>query len=136
MRTLLELTMIGNLGKNSEIKVFNSGKTYLSFDVCHNDKWQSEHGLVERSTWVSCLYALSEKAIKDGKLNLEKGCAVMLRGNMSTNHYKNNNGVDCVGINMQVTSLNIIGKIEKKPEDAIPPAPMKKYNAETGDLLP
>ena len=111
MRTQLTVELLGRVGQNSELKKFSNGKIYLSFTVAHNEQWKDANGQpVERTVWVSVLYAQKE----DTKLTLEQGTAILLRGTISTTIYKDKNGMQQVGLNLNARELAIIGRIERK----------------------
>lgn len=110
---MLELTIIGNLGSDAEVKEFN-GKKFLGFSVAHTEKYKKTTGEeVSTTTWVSCL-----KRIKDeSKLAnyLKKGTQVYIRGSVSANAYTNSHGEMVAGINCSVRELQLLGRKESAP---------------------
>lgn len=52
---MIKLEIIGNLGADAEVKVYN-GKKFVSFRVAHTDKWVDQNtGVIStQTTWVSC----------------------------------------------------------------------------------
>ena len=51
---MLNATVIGNLGADAEIRVYND-KKFVSFKVAHTDSWKGEDGVKHETTqWVSC----------------------------------------------------------------------------------
>ena len=75
---MIKMEIIGNLGADAEVKVYNGNK-FVSFRVAHSDKWVDQQtGVIStQTTWVSC--SLNGDG---GGLTpyLKKGTKVFLRG--------------------------------------------------------
>lgn len=75
---MIKLEIIGNLGADAEVKVYNGNK-FVSFRVAHTDKWVDQNtGVISTQiTWVSC--SLNGDG---GGLTpyLKKGTKVFVRG--------------------------------------------------------
>lgn len=75
---MIKMEIIGNLGADAEVKVYNGSK-FVSFRVAHTDKWiDQQAGVINtQTTWVSC--SLNGDG---GGLTpyLKKGTKVFLRG--------------------------------------------------------
>lgn len=75
---MIKMEIIGNLGADAEVKVYNGSK-FVSFRVAHTDKWiDQQTGVIStQTTWVSC--SLNGDG---GGLTpyLKKGTKVFLRG--------------------------------------------------------
>ena len=75
---MIKLEIIGNLGADAEVKVYN-GNEFVSFRVAHTDKWVDQNtGVIStQTTWVSC----SLNGDGDGLTPyLKKGTKVFVRG--------------------------------------------------------
>lgn len=73
-------TVIGNLGADAEVKVYND-KKFVAFKVAHTDAWKGEDGVKHENTqWISC--ALNGDG---GSLlpYLKKGVKVCVTGSLS-----------------------------------------------------
>ena len=75
---MIKMEIIGNLGADAEVKVYNGSK-FVSFRVAHTDKWvDQQSGVIStQTTWVSC--SLNGDG---GGLTpyLKKGTKVFVRG--------------------------------------------------------
>lgn len=75
---MIKMEIIGNLGADAEVKVYNGNK-FVSFRVAHTDKWVDQQtGVIStQTTWVSC--SLNGDG---GGLTpyLKKGTKVFVRG--------------------------------------------------------
>ena len=109
---MLELTIIGNLGKDAEQKDIN-GRPVMTFNVAHSEKGADGQ---ERTTWVSCI-----RNIKDGNnallQYLRKGTRVYLRGKVYTKIYN-----DTATLNCNVTYIELLGSSQQSAQTAHQPA--------------
>jgi len=100
---MLELTIIGNLGKDAEQKDIN-GRPAMTFSVAHSEKGADGQ---ERTTWVSCI-----RNIKDGNNTLlqylKKGTRVYVRGKVYTKIYN-----DTATLNCNVTYIELLGSSQQ-----------------------
>lgn len=112
MKTFLKTELLGNLGRDSEYKKFDNGNTYLSFSVAHNESYTDGKGnKIEKTIWVACLYKMPKE-----NLSLEKGCVVLVKGNLSTKLYTDEQKIQRISHNLNVNELQIIGKLEQRKE--------------------
>ena len=72
------MEIIGNLGADAEVKVYNGNK-FVSFRVAHTDKWVDQQtGVIStQTTWVSCSLNGDGGALTP---YLKKGTKVFVRG--------------------------------------------------------
>lgn len=98
---MIELTIIGNLGKDAELKTINKNN-YSSFSVAITEKRNGQ----DITTWVSCM-----KLDKDGNLTkyLNKGKKVFLRGRPSVGAYTNQRGEMKADITLWANDLEFLG---------------------------
>lgn len=108
---MLELTLIGNLGKDAEQKEIN-GRPVMTFNVAHSEKGADGQ---ERTTWVSCI-----RNIKDGNNSLlqylKKGTRVYVRGKVYTKIYN-----DTATLNCNVTYIELLGSSQQSAQAAHQP---------------
>lgn len=119
---MLELTIIGNLGRDAEQRSIN-GRDYITFSVCHSDKYTDKNGTTrEQTTWVSCYKTLPSKILP----YLRKGTKVYLRGTFTVKHTRTH-GNDYVNINCNVSKIQILSSPADTRAEAssipLPPPP-------------
>lgn len=75
---MIKLEIIGNLGADAEVKVYNGNK-FVSFRVAHTDKWVDQNtGVIStQTTWVSCSMNGDGGGLTP---YLKKGTKVFVRG--------------------------------------------------------
>ena len=77
---MLILSILGNLGRDAEVKTIND-KQYLSFSVASTEKRNNE----EQTTWISVLYPYQEALVPF----LKKGQQVYVSGRLKAGIYQN-----------------------------------------------
>ena len=88
MSSLNLVQLIGNLGKDPEIKSMNSGDKVANFSVACTEKWKTKEGeSKERTEWVNIvcwgngLVGVIEKYVK-------KGSRIYVQGQLRTRKYE------------------------------------------------
>lgn len=114
--------IIGNLGKDAEVKEFN-GEKYTLFNVAVSRKTKDN----TITTWYSCFkFGDNPNLLK----YLTKGTKLFVRGNLSTKEYESQGGKK-FSLNINVSGLEFVGGAsEEKKEE---PKPAKR---DLGDDLP
>jgi single-strand DNA-binding protein len=117
----------GNLGKDAEVKVTQSGMSVCSFSVAV----KSGYGDKEKTTWANC--ALFGKRA-EGQLPqyLKKGAQVCISGQLTLDEWKADDGTTQKSLKVSVDELDLIGG---KPEGNAPAQrqPQQQAAPATGD---
>lgn len=87
--SFLKTTMIGNIGKDAEVKEF-SGSQWLSFSVAISNG-KDEQGNYRPSTWCECVYKFNPQTQDWLKRSLVKGSLVYVEGRPRVTAYVNKN---------------------------------------------
>lgn len=112
-----KVIVIGNLGKDPEVKNLESGKTVASFPVAANEPYKDQSGnKVDNTEWFNCVIwgKLAEIA---GKY-LKKGYQVYLEGKQQTRSWQNDAGETKYRTEMLVHTMKMLGG--KPAEDDLP----------------
>lgn len=111
---MLQIEVIGNLGKDAEVKEF-SGKKYTCFSVAHTENVRAQkpgEPPVQRTTWLSIYW------YGDGGSTfqyLKKGAKVFVRGTMRNNLYTDRTGQTRVDINVNAREVYLCGSSPAQP---------------------
>ena len=113
---MLQVTLIGNLGGNAEIKAAD-GREFVAFRVAHNEGYTDANGnKVDRTQWIDCTINCSNgrPAVLPYLL---AGTMVCVIGTMSTRVYSSEKD-RCMkaGVTIHVQKLELLGG----QSDAIP----------------
>jgi single-strand DNA-binding protein len=102
--------LIGRLGKNPEVKTFESGKTLATFSVATNESYHNAKGeKIEETQWHN-IVAWGKLADIAGKY-LKKGSEVALQGKLIHRDYESN-GVKKYITEISATELMMLGSKE------------------------
>lgn len=118
---MIKLEVIGNLGADAEVKVYNGNK-FVSFRVAHTDKWvDRQTGVIStQTTWVSC--SLNGDG---GGLTpyLKKGTKVFVRGtpNFVTYSSPATHKIE-TGVNLFVREIELCGGHQEQEQNNTNPA--------------
>lgn len=86
-----KVTLIGNVGKNPEVRALDNGTKKANFSLATNENYKDKSGEWQQQTeWhnIVAWRALAEKA----EQSLHKGSTVYLEGKISTRTYKDKDG--------------------------------------------
>jgi single-strand DNA-binding protein len=91
-RSVNKAILIGNLGKDPELRYTNSGVAVATFSLATNESWRDPEGnLQERTQWHN-IVAWRKLAEICGEY-LKKGSKVYLEGRLQYRNYDDKNGV-------------------------------------------
>lgn len=107
-----KVTLIGNLGKDPEVRHFDNGGSVARLTLATNESYKDKEGVWQNQTeWhnVIAWRALADRAEKD----LKKGSLVYVEGKIRTRSYKDNAGVDKYVTEVEALTLRSLDKREK-----------------------
>ena len=88
-----KVILVGNLGKDPEVRHLESGSTVARFSVATNENYQDRNGEWQTQTeWhnIVCWRRLAENAEK----SLKKGSLIYLEGKLATRKWQDKDGND------------------------------------------
>lgn len=87
--------LIGNLGKDPEIRSLNSGDRVCNFSLACSESWKDKTSgeRKEKTEWVSVVI-FNENLVKVSENYLKKGSKVYLEGSLQTRKYTDQAGVE------------------------------------------
>ncbi len=108
MASVNKIFILGNLGKDPEIRYAADGTTFASFSVATTEKWKSKSGeMNEHTEWhrVSFAGRLAEIA----KEYLQKGSPVFVEGSIRTRKWTDKDGNEKYSTEVKGLSLQLLG---------------------------
>lgn len=107
---MLELKIIGNIGRDAELRSMDNGRKVISFNVAHSENFTNREGVKEqRTTWVSCsIWRNSDQSTKIVDY-LKKGQQVYLSGKPDANSWTDQNNQVRAGLRLQVVNVELLG---------------------------
>lgn len=114
------MTIIGNLGRDAEIREVN-GTRVITFSVAHSEKYRDRNTnlMSERTTWIRCSFWRDPDKVGVAQY-LKKGKMVLVEGVPSVNVYVNNQGQPAGSLECRVTELRLLGGGSSEPMSTTP----------------
>ncbi len=116
------VTLVGNLGKDPEVRHFENGGSVARITVATNENYKDKEGNWQTQTeWhnVIAWRTNAERAEKE----LKKGSMVFVEGKLKTRSYKDANGIDRIITEVEATTLRSLEKRERSEFPNTPPLP-------------
>ncbi|MDI6802251.1 MAG: single-stranded DNA-binding protein [Bacteroidota bacterium] len=90
-KSLNKVMLIGNLGKDPELRYTANGTAVASFSIATTDSWKNTEGAVQERTEWHNIIAWNKLAEVCGEW-LKKGQKVYIEGNIRTRNYDDKDG--------------------------------------------
>ena len=94
MSSVNKVTLLGNVGKDPEIRNMQSGDRVATFSVATSESWKSKNGEKKEKTQWHNIVVFNQPLIKVIESYVTKGSKIYLEGQLETRKYTDNNGVD------------------------------------------
>jgi single-strand DNA-binding protein len=123
--------LIGNLGKDVETKILESGKSVCNFSVATSETWKDKNTgeKKEKSEWHN-IVVFDKLAVVCANF-LKKGSKVYIEGKIQTRKWTDKNGVDRYTTEIVATEMKMLSskKDSDQPAKAAPAAaPADDFN--------
>ena len=107
--TINKTFILGNLGRDPEIHVTQSGTEIARFTVATSDRFTDKNGeKQERTEWHRVVIFGNGLINKVVKPYLNKGSRVHIQGNLRTDKYTDKNGVERYSTDIVVENLTLL----------------------------
>lgn len=95
MSSVNKVILVGNLGKDPEVRRMNNGDQVCSFSVATSERWRDKASgeMKERAHWHN-IVIFSENLVKVADMYLKKGSKVYLEGSLQTRKWTDQAGVE------------------------------------------
>lgn len=130
-----KVTLIGNLGKDPEVRHFENGGSVARITVATNESYRDKDGNWQTQTeWhnVVAWRVLADRAEKD----LKKGSLVYIEGKLKSRSYKDNAGVDKYVTEVEALTIKSLEKRERSEGGynsvPLPNSPNEYSNSNSG----
>lgn len=90
--TINKVEIQGFLGRDAEVKTFESGRTLVNMSVATSESYKNNKGeWVNSTSWHNVTYWRNKK---DEQVNFKKGELVLVQGKLNTRKYTDKSGQD------------------------------------------
>ena len=108
-----KVILIGNAGRDAEVRATASGKSVANFSLAVNEPFRDKNnGNRQRVEWVRCV-AWNKAAQIASKL-ITKGKQVFVEGRLQTRQFEDQQGMTRTVTEVVVTSLRVLGAATHK----------------------
>lgn len=106
-----KVTLIGNLGKDPEIRHFEGGSSVTKFSLATNENYLDKSGQWQTQTeWhnIVCWGSTAQRAEKQ----LKKGMLVYCEGKIGTRKWQDKEGIDRYSTDISINTFRVLEKRE------------------------
>lgn len=143
MASVNKAILVGNLGKDPEIRYMTSGEAVASATLATTDKWKDKSGEKQEKTEWHNLTFFGRQAEIAGEY-LKKGSQIYVEGRISTEKWQDKEGKDRYTTKIIVQQMQMLGGkssgsgsfevVENKPASSSGGAPAKSAPAAKGSF--
>ena len=124
MASVNKVTIIGNLGKDPELKFMPNGDAVCNFSVATTDTWKDKAGeKQERTEWHNIV--MYRKVAEIAGEFLKQGSSVYLEGRLQTRKWQTKEGQDRYTTEVVADSMQMLGKKSEGEQTNSKPAAKK-----------
>jgi single-strand DNA-binding protein len=107
MASLNKAILLGNLGRDAEVKYTASGQCIISFSLATSEKWNGRDGQQhERTDWHNVVYFPKSEAVAE---YLTKGKTVMVEGAIQHEEWTDKDGQKKRATKIKASTVQLMG---------------------------
>lgn len=119
MASVNRVILIGNLGRDPEIRYMPSGDAMASLTLATTDTWKGKDGEKQERTEWHRISAFGRLAEIMGEY-LKKGSQVYIEGSLTTRKYTDKDGVEKYSTEIRATEMKMLGGRERGDGESRP----------------
>lgn len=116
---LNKVALIGNLGRDGELRYTQSGQAVMNLSVATNEFYKKDGEQVKHTEWHRCI-VWGERAEKAAPL-YTKGKQVYIEGRLRTRQWEDKDGVPRYTTEIMATNHQLLGPAPAGRPDSAPP---------------
>lgn len=114
-----KVILIGNLGKDPEIRATQDGREIANLTVATSESWKDKGGNRKEKTEWHRVVIFNEALVVICKMYIRKGAKLYLEGSLQTRKWQDKNGKDCYTTEVVLQGYNsVLTMLSGKTEDA------------------
>lgn len=134
MASVNKVILIGNLGKDPDLRYTPSGQAVATFSLATNDRYKDKDGqMVERAEWHNIV--VWGKQAETTKEYLKKGRQIFVEGRIAYRTYDDREGNKRYITEVVAQRIQFLGRREETPE-TVPAEPDMEAPASEEENLP
>ncbi len=122
MGSINKVILIGNVGKEPEIRTFDNGNRVATFFLATSESWKDKHtGERKEKTEWHRIAIFNDHIVKVVQDYVRKGYKLYIEGQLETRKWQDNDGRDCYATEVTLRqfsgNLTILSGAKEKDED-------------------
>jgi single-strand DNA-binding protein len=94
MSSVNKVTLIGNVGKDPEVRRMSSGDSVVNFSIATSERWKGKDGSAKEKTEWHNVVVFDDRLAKVVQDYVHKGSKLYLEGQLQTRKWTDKNGVE------------------------------------------
>jgi single-strand DNA-binding protein len=135
--SLAQITVVGNLGKDPELRSMPNGTPVASFSICANQRGTDSQGQrTEKQIWFNAnVYGNSAKAVAE---HLRKGDQALVQGRIDPDIWTGDDGKARLNLVVNASTVQFLGKRRAagEPSGEAEATSEAEVGGEPGDKIP
>jgi single-strand DNA-binding protein len=115
MASVNKAILVGNLGRDPEMRYSASGDAIANFSIATTETWKDKGGQKQEKTEWHRITAFGKLAEIAGEY-LKKGSSVYVEGRIQSNEYTDKEGVEKVSYGVVIDKLQMLGGKQTESE--------------------
>ncbi|MBE5529474.1 single-stranded DNA-binding protein [Laribacter hongkongensis] len=112
MASVNKVILVGNLGRDPEVRYMPNGEAVCNFSIATTDNWKDKSGQrQERTEWHNII--LYRRLAEIAGEYLKKGRPVYVEGRIRSRKYTGKDGVERTAFEVEATELQMLGGREE-----------------------
>lgn len=108
MASVNKVILVGNLGRDPEVRYLPSGEAVCNFSIATTDSWKDKSGVKqERTEWHNIV--MYRKLAEIAGEHLKKGQSVYVEGRLQTNKWQTKEGQDRYSTEIIADQMQMLG---------------------------
>lgn len=108
---LNKVILIGNIGKDPELKTTNTSVSYCETSICCNETWKDKEGNKQsKATWIDLVFW--QKGAEIASQYIKKGSLIQVEGKIVVQEWEDQEGNKRRRTKIKVDNFNMLTKKE------------------------
>lgn len=118
MASVNRITLVGNCGRDPELRTFPNGGQVCNVSIATTEKWKDKQSgeVREQTEWHNLVF--NEKLAEVAAKYLKKGSPVYVEGQVRSRKYQDKDGVDRTAYEVRVRDMQLLSSAEGRQTDA------------------
>ena len=119
MASVNKVILVGNLGRDPEVRYLPSGEAVCNFSIATTDSWKDKSGVKqERTEWHNIV--MYRKLAEIAGEHLKKGQSVYVEGRLQTNKWQTKEGQDRYSTEIIADQMQMLGGRDTSGVNQVP----------------